>query len=161
MTGPGWGVDRTAAEEEPAAGALRRGRRIAVAVGVLLAAGAAGAAVLGWGPFEAGTITADRLAGGWEGPEGERLEFRADGTFCARAFPIDQAPAQPVDSCGRWSFSEDGETDQGIDLDFDRPSYALIGMVRVSGEDGAGGLYVRWDIDDASGRLELRRVPAG
>ncbi|MFF9145821.1 hypothetical protein ACF1BN_13280 [Streptomyces sp. NPDC014861] len=111
-------------------------------------------------PTATGTLTGDRLVGGWEGPEGERPVLRGDGTFCARAFPRGLAHGQPVDSCGRWSFRDDGDTDQGIGLAFARPSYAMIGLLRVSGGNGGRGLHVRRDTDDASDRPAPRRATA-
>ncbi|MET9678044.1 hypothetical protein ABZY68_33885 [Streptomyces sp. NPDC006482] len=133
-------------------------KRIAAVVGALLVAGLALAWFTGWGPTAPGTISARQLAGVWAGGDGASVEFRADGSFCARDFPIERSPERLVTSCGDWSFSEDdGSRDQGIDLDFDKPSFALISMVRVAGRDGEGGLYVLFDIDDASDRVVLHR----
>ncbi|MFJ9433502.1 hypothetical protein ACIRQY_28140 [Streptomyces sp. NPDC101490] len=132
-------------------------KKIAITLGGLLTAGFAVALTFGWGPFAPGTITASGLAGAWKGPDGESLVFRKDGTFCAEDFPIERFPEQRVDTCGEWNFSDDRGRDQGIDLDFDEPSYAMTGMLRVSGPEARGGLYVLWDIDDESDRLELQR----
>ncbi|GHE25985.1 hypothetical protein Shyd_55490 [Streptomyces hydrogenans] len=132
-------------------------RKLLIAAGGVIATGCVAALAFGWGPFAPGTITTDRLAGAWKGSGGESLEFRKDGTFCAAHFPIERSPEQRVDTCGTWSLSDDHGTDQGIDLDFTTPSYAMMGMVRVSGPEGRNGLYVDWNVDDASDRLELHR----
>ncbi|MFE2013951.1 hypothetical protein [Streptomyces sp. NPDC059491] len=132
-------------------------KRISAVAGAVLVAGVSLAWFAGWWPMAPGTISARQLAGVWAGGDGASVEFRADGTFCARDFPIERSPEQLITSCGEWSFSKGRSRDQGIDLDFDTPSYALIDMVKVAGEGGEGGLYVLFDIDDLSDRVELHR----
>ncbi|GGY63040.1 hypothetical protein [Streptomyces omiyaensis] len=134
-----------------------KAKRLAVLGGGLLVVGAFLASALGWDPRDPGTITAQQLRGEWTGEGGAFVEFRTDGTFCARDFPVERSPERLITSCGDWSFSDDGDRDQGIDLDFDRPSFALISMVRVAGSGGEGGLYVLFDVDDASDRAVLHR----